>query len=177
MRAIAEPFRVVCADPPWAFRDRLPGRTRGAEKNYAVLSVDELCAFPLPAIADDALLFMWRVASQVEEAYGVVRAWGFEPKTEVVWRKLTRSGKVHFGMGRIVRASHETCIVAKRGRPLIKARNVRSVFEAPVGRHSEKPEGFYDLVESLADGPYLELFARRVRPGWNCIGNELPRER
>jgi hypothetical protein len=84
-------------------------------------------------------------------------------------REVSREG--------IVRASHETCIVAKRGRPLIKARNVRSVFEAPVGRHSEKPEGFYDLVESLADGPYLELFARRVRPGWTCLGNELPRER
>lgn len=170
----ANPFHVVCADPPWSFRDPLPGRTRGAAKNYAVLSVANLCAFALPPIADDALLFLWRVASQVEEAYAVVRAWGFEPKTEIVWRKLTRRGKSHFGMGRIVRASHETCIVAKRGRPRIKVHDVRSLFDASIGRHSEKPERFYDLVEDLADGPYVELFARRLRSGWTCLGNECP---
>ena len=167
------PFRVVCADPPWSFGDKLPGATRGAEKNYQVLSLEEIRAFPRPPVADDALLFLWRVSSQVEEAYSVVRAWGFVPKSEIVWRKLTANGKPHFGMGRIVRASHETCIVAKRGRPEILAKNIRSVFEAPTGRHSEKPEVFYDLVEQLSGGPYLELFARRIRPGWTCLGNEV----
>lgn len=109
----------------------------------------------------------------VEEAYSVVRAWGFVPKSEIVWRKLTPKGRLHFGMGRTVRASHETCIVAKRGRIGVKNRSIRSMFEAPVGRHSAKPESFYDLVEDLVDGPYVELFARRHRPGWTCIGNEL----
>jgi N6-adenosine-specific RNA methylase IME4 len=173
------PYRVVVADPPWSFNDKLPGKSRGAEKNYAVLSIEELRAFPLPDIADDAYLFMWRVASQVEEAYSVVRAWGFEPgfepKTELVWRKLTSTGdKPHFGMGRTLRAAHETCVVATRGRPKPKSHSIRSVFEAPVGRHSQKPEAFFDLVEQLTDGPYVELFARRFRPGWTCLGNELP---
>lgn len=91
----------------------------------------------------------------------------------IVWRKLTKHGKPHFGMGRIVRASHEVCIVATRGKPVPKVLHVRSVFEAPVGRHSEKPEMFYDIVEELFDGPYLELFARRCRPGWTCLGDEV----
>lgn len=165
--------RVLCADPPWSFGDKLPGPSRGAEKNYPVLSVDDICAFPRPELASDALLFLWRVSSQVEEAYRVVRAWGFVPKTEIVWRKTTKNGKRWFGMGRIVRAEHETCIVAKRGRPVIKAKNVRSTFDAEAGRHSAKPECFYDLVEQLSDGPYAEMFARRVRPGWTCVGNEV----
>jgi N6-adenosine-specific RNA methylase IME4 len=167
------PFRVVVADPPWSFGDKLPGASRGAERNYVVMSVADICKFTLPPIADDAYLFLWRVASQVEQAYAVVRAWGFVPKTELVWRKLTSTGLVHFGMGRTLRASHETCIVAARGRPRPKSRSVRTIFDAPVGRHSQKPEVFFDLIEQVADGPYLELFARRIRPRWTCLGNEV----
>lgn len=166
-------FRVLCADPPWSFGDKLPGASRGAEKNYGVLSIDEICAFEIPPMEPDAYLFMWRVSSQVEEAYRVVRAWGFVPKSEIVWQKLTPLGKPWFGMGRHVRASYETAIVAVRGRPKPLSRSIRSTFSAKAGRHSEKPEAFYDLVEQLAGGPYAELFARRQRPGWACFGNEL----
>lgn len=166
--------RVLCADPPWSFGDKLPGASRGAEKNYAVMSIADICRIELPPLAEDAYLFLWRVSSQVEEAYQVVRAWGFVPKSEIVWEKLTANGKPWFGMGRHVRASHETAIVAVRGRPKPKVRNIRSRFAAAAGAHSAKPEAFYDLVEALAEGPYVELFARRQRPGWLCVGNEMP---
>jgi N6-adenosine-specific RNA methylase IME4 len=167
-------FRVLVADCPWAFGDTLPGASRGAEKNYAVLSLDQIRNFPLPPMADDSYLFLWRVASMQEEALSVVRAWGFALKTELVWRKLTTTGKVWFGMGRTVRASHETCLIATRGKPARKTASIRSVFDAPVGKHSAKPEAFFDLVEALAPGPYVELFARRQRKGWICVGNEMP---
>jgi N6-adenosine-specific RNA methylase IME4 len=168
-----EPYRVVCADPAWSFGDKLPGKSRGAEKNYRVMSVDDICNIVLPPIADDALLFLWRVSSQVEEAYRVVRAWGFVPKTEIVWEKLTKNGLPWFGMGRIVRASHETCIVAKRGRSEVLVKNIRSRFSAVVEGHSRKPEIFYTgIVEKLAAGPYVELFSRGSRAGWTCIGDQ-----
>lgn len=168
-------FRTICADPPWLFGDRLPGNSRGAEKNYRVLSVDDICRLELPPLADDCRLFLWRVASQVEEAYRVVRAWGFIPKSEIVWQKLTTSGLPWFGMGRQVRASHETCVIAVRGRPERLSASIRSTFSAPAGRHSEKPECFYtDVVEKLSPGPYVELFARTDRSGWTCIGDQAP---
>jgi N6-adenosine-specific RNA methylase IME4 len=171
-------IRVLLADPPWSFGDKLPGATRGAERNYSVMGVDALCGFPLPALADDALLFMWKVASQPEEAMRVVRAWDFVPKSEIVWVKTARAPlpALAFGMGRYVRGCHEVCVVAARGRGtrLIRNKSVRSVFFAPRGDHSVKPDMFYDLVESLAEGPYCELFARRTRPGWKQYGNELP---
>lgn len=62
------PFRVLTADPPWSFGDKLPGALRGAEKNYSVLTIDGICKFELPMLADDAWLFLWRVSSQVEDA-------------------------------------------------------------------------------------------------------------
>jgi N6-adenosine-specific RNA methylase IME4 len=166
--------RVLCADPPWSFGDKLPGDSRGAEKNYAVMSVEDICKLALPPLAADAYLFLWRVSSQVEEAYRVVRAWGFVPKSEIVWEKLTKNGLPWFGMGRHVRASHETAVLAVRGKPKPRVRNIRSRFSAKAGDHSQKPEEFYDLVEQLCDGPYVELFARRQRLGWTCLGNQMP---
>jgi N6-adenosine-specific RNA methylase IME4 len=169
------PFHVLCADPPWQFGDKLPGPSRGAEKNYKCLSLAELKAFELPPLAPDAILLLWRVSAMQEEALSVCRAWGFVPKSEIVWRKRTLTNKRHFGMGRYVRAEHETCLIASKGRGniLVKLRNVRSVFSAPTGRHSEKPEAFYTLVESWLEGPYAELFARQERKGWLCLGDEL----
>lgn len=167
------PFAVLCADPPWKFGDKLPGPGRGAEKHYATLTVAEIQAFPLPDLLPDATLFLWRVASMPQEALDVVHAWGFTPKTEIVWLKRTVSGKRWFGMGRIVRAEHETCLIATRGRAQTLNHSMRSTFEAVAGRHSAKPELFYDLVEQLRAGPYCELFARRQRPCWTCLGDEV----
>ena len=167
-------FRVVLADPPWLFGDRLPGPGRGAEKHYGCLTVPELCAFPLPPLADDCTLFLWRVASMQYEALEVMQAWGFNLKTEIVWLKQTKNGKRHFGMGRTVRAEHETCLVGTRGRPVTLAKNIRSTFEAVVAEHSAKPDAFYAIVEALRDGPYVELFARRRRVGWTSLGNQVP---
>ncbi len=168
-------FRVLVADPPWRFGDPLPGNGRGAVKHYGCLDVESLCAFQLPPIADDAVLLLWRVSAMPEEALRVCRAWGFTPKAEIVWIKKTSTGGRHFGMGRYVRAEHETCIIGSRGRGsrVVRLHNIRSTFEASVGRHSEKPDEFYALVEKWLDGPYVELFARRQRRGWHCMGDEL----
>lgn len=176
------PFRVVVADPAWRFDDKLPGPGRGAEKHYATMSVDEICRLVLPPLHDDCHLFLWRVAAMVEEAYDVARAWGFTPKSEIVWRKLTVNGKRWFGMGNHVRMEHETAIIATRGRPKVVDRTTRSVFDAdepslfsaPAGEHSAKPDEFYAIVERLCAGPRVELFARRERPGWTCLGDQVP---
>jgi site-specific DNA-methyltransferase (adenine-specific) len=142
-------------------------------KNYRTMSVAEICAFKLPLLADDCRLFLWRVASMQEEALAVMRAWGFTLKAEMVWLKRTTNGKMHFGMGRTVRAAHEVCLIGVRGKPKVLSHSVRSVFSAPVGRHSEKPDEFFRRVEELSPGPYVELFARRQRIGWDALGDEL----
>lgn len=81
---------VLVADPPWRFGDSLPGPKRGAASHYGTLTTAEICAFPLPPLERDAVLFLWRVATQVREANAVMRAWGFEPTGgELKWVKLT----------------------------------------------------------------------------------------
>lgn len=169
-------FQVLVSDPPWSPDDSLPGKGRGAVKHYKCMTVDDICAMPLPLLDTNAVLFLWRLSSMQREAFRVIDAWGFRDHSEIVWRKLTSTGtKEHFGMGRIVRGAHETCLICVRGKtPKVLNRSTRSVFSAPVGRHSEKPSAFYSLVEQLLPGPYIETFARRHRPGWTCFGDQLP---
>jgi N6-adenosine-specific RNA methylase IME4 len=82
-------FRTIVADPPWKFGDKLPGPARGAVKHYKVMTTAQIAAFPLPPLTEDARLFLWRVSSMPEDALTVCRAWGFEPKSEIVWVKVT----------------------------------------------------------------------------------------
>ena len=174
------PAAVLVADPPWAFGDSLPGASRGAAKNYATLSMRALTEFPLPPLARDCHLFLWHPASFQVEAVDLAIEWGFKPKAQLIWQKLTRSGKPWFGMGRIVRNSHETCMIATRGKPTVLRKDVRSTFSANVpvdaeGKtiHSAKPNEFYEIVEALCSGPLVELFARKYRVRWYQYGNEL----
>lgn len=185
---MTETFKLVVADPPWAFGDKLPGKSRGAAKNYSTMKFDQICRYLRDAalgdkIADDAVLLLWRVSAMPTEALAVCTAWGFTPKSEMVWVKQTSRGSprdavddpLHFGMGRYVRGSHETCLIATRGKVagLVKNHSTRSVFFAPVGKHSAKPGEFYRIAEKLFEGPRLELFARKRRDGWEQIGDEL----
>src|SRR5262245_7142273 len=111
---------TLIADPPWPFSDRLPpvkstSRARGAKGTYkSTMSVREIMDYPLPPLADDCRLFLWRVASMQEEALDVLWAWGFQLKSEIVWVKERPSGNLAFGMGRTVRGAHETCLIAVR---------------------------------------------------------------
>lgn len=172
------PARVLLADPAWSFQDALPGRKRGAVKNYQCMTLEQVKTFPLPPLADDCVLFLWRVASMQRAALEVMEAWGFgEPKSEIVWEKTTKNGKKHFGMGRYFRNTHEVCLIGVRGRYRKPLSSVRSSFEAPVTGHSSKPLVFYDIIESMYEGPYVELFARRHRLGWYSIGNQLRKGR
>ena len=171
--------RVLVADPPWQFNDKLPGPKRGAAKHYPTLDRDRIRDYPIPRMADDAWLFLWRVSAMQEEALEVMRAWGFVPKAELVWVKTTGRdaiGKVlAFGMGHYVRGAHETCLIGTRGSVKPSTRSQRSVFLAPRREHSEKPDAFYDIVREMTmrQTPRVELFARRERRGFYTFGDEL----
>lgn len=170
---MATKFQTVVVDAPWPIKDRLPWG--GAASHYGLMTVQDILEYVKTfdnRLAPDCRLFMWRLASMPMEALDIVTHWGFKPKTEIVWIKQTTQGNRWFGMGRTVRAEHETCIIATRGRPAVLNHSVRSTFSAKVWRHSSKPDAFYQIVESLSPGPYLELFSRQDRPGWTCVGDE-----
>ena len=144
-------------------------------------------------VADDAFLWLWVTNPFLLDGSGasVCRAWGFEPKQLVTWVKgrlkidmvtgadgglyHDPSLVLHIGMGRMTRGATEHMILATRGKPtrLVKDKGVPNVFVAPKGRHSKKPEEGYRTVERMCPGPYLELFARSRRCGWEAWGNEV----
>lgn len=167
---------VLVADPPWLFSDPLPGDGRGAVKHYPCMTIRELERMAIPDCGPDAVLFLWRVASMPREALRLCDAWGFEPKSEIVWRKMTRGAQwlEFFGMGRYVRQAHEVCLIATRGHAHPECHSIRSIFSARVRAHSQKPEAFYSIVDCLyPSSPKIELFARTIRPGWVQHGNQL----
>lgn len=78
------------------------------------------------------------------------------------------------GLGGTYCNTSEFILFARRGNLPARRRVDTSWWRWPRGRHSQKPEAFQDIVESVSPGPYLELFARRARPGWTVWGNEAP---
>ena len=173
-------YRTIVADPPWRYRTSsgLTTRTRGdgsfapeAARNYPTMTVTEVAALPVREWVDDnAHLYLWITNPLIFEARPIVEAWGFEYVTLLTWRKLGT-----LGMGYYFRGDTEHVVFAIRGAaPIPPAKRERSWFAAANTGHSRKPDLFYELVERVSPGPYLELFARRRRYGWDVWGNEAP---
>lgn len=162
-------YNVVYADPPWRY-EHVKTENRAIENQYPTMALKDICNLPVSELcADDVVLFMWATSPKLEEAMQVVKAWGFTYRTCAVWVK----DKI--GMGYYFRQKHELLLVATRGNLPVPEPGDRlsSVIEAPRGRHSEKPDTFYEIIEQLYPNyPKIELFSRNVRTGWQGWGNE-----
>jgi N6-adenosine-specific RNA methylase IME4 len=166
-------FPLICADPPWHFEvyNNESGSARAAEMHYPCMRSEDICAMPVCELAcDDAVLFLWTTGPHLEEALGVVKAWGFRYATNICWVKD------QIGLGYYVRNQHETLLVATRGDMPAPPPPQRppSVISAPRREHSRKPDEAYEWIERMyPDLPKIELFARGVgRLGWSAWGNE-----
>lgn len=171
-------YRLIYGDPPWQYRDKAAAGQRGAGYKYPLMTIADIKALPIAAIADPSgcLLALWWVPPMPQEALDVVKAWGFSLRTMqgFTWHKTTKHGKDHFGMGNWTRANAECCLFATMGKVKRASAGVRSLIVSPVGRHSEKPPEARDrLVTLLGDVPRVELFARAPTPGWDVWGNEV----
>lgn len=171
-------YRTIVADPPWDYgadAARQPQWNTGAEgvtrrpMPYRALSIDAIEALPVYDYADrDARLFLWTTNRFLHAAFHVIPAWGFEYRQTLVWHKT--HGPSPWG-GSVAPNHAEFLLVAVHGQPE-GGRLASSVIAAPRQSHSVKPEAFLDLIEQISVGPYLELFARRQRLGWDTWGNE-----
>lgn len=176
-------FGAILADPPWSFRVWSgKGTARSAENHYLTMTMRQIARLPVEELASsDCVLFMWACWPSLIDAIDIVKAWGFEYKTCAFhWTKahagqiemFRDDGDAQVGMGYWTRANSEPCLLAVRGKPKRLNADVRQGIIEPRRQHSRKPDCVHERIERLVAGPYLELFARKSRPGWTAWGNE-----
>jgi N6-adenosine-specific RNA methylase IME4 len=164
------PFSVVLADPPWAYVAHTTDPSRRIENHYATLDYRVIAQLPVPGVlARSAALFLWSPLCKVAEAISVLEAWGFRYKSQWAWVKPSIT------MGYYGRNRHEVVLIGTRGSGMARrGYQASSVFYAPRGAHSEKPEEVHLRLEAMyPDLTKLELFARRHRPGWTVWGDAV----
>jgi N6-adenosine-specific RNA methylase IME4 len=172
-------YKTLVADPPWpgiGTRIGIGGRRRRVTLlPYSLMDLEAIADLPVRQLADDdAHLFLWCTRRGFREGWAawVARAWGFEPIGEIIW------GLRNPGMGTVLGNDHEPVLVARRGDIKFNGDTRmggvhfwRQLYD--IGKvHSAKPEGFLDFVEQISPGPYVELFARRHRMGWDVWGDQ-----
>lgn len=190
-------YRTIVADPPWQYGKfngfssghsttsaaaiRAGGRLElsgePTDLPYVAMSIEEISSLPVSEIADDnAHLYLWTTQRYLFRAPEIVRAWGFEVSCTLTWCKPAFGG----ALGWAFVPTSEFVIFARRGRlePLTRWRSTWFQAPRPYKKggggpiHSAKPEAFLDIVEAVSPGPYVELFARRARFGWDYWGDE-----
>lgn len=162
-------YNVIYADPPWRFHTYSEaGMDRSAENHYPCMALEDIKALDVPA-ADDAVLYLWATVPMLPEALEVMKAWGFTYKSQIAW------AKDRIGTGYWARNKHEILLIGTKGKIPAPAMGTQtaSIIEAPLGRHSQKPAIFAEIIEAhWPTVPKLEMFSRSPRPGWTAIGNE-----
>jgi N6-adenosine-specific RNA methylase IME4 len=172
------PFSTILADPPWRFQNRTGKMAPEHQRllRYPTMSLEEIVELPVARVsAAQAHLYLWVPNALLAEGLEVMRRWGFEYKTNLVWYKIRKDGGPDGrGVGFYFRNVTELVLFGTRGqmRTLAPGRRQVNLLSSMKREHSRKPDEFYDLIESCSPGPYLELFARHKRPGWVQWGNE-----
>ena len=170
-------YGVIYADPPWSFKTYSEkGKDRSPEKHYPVLSIADIIRLPVDRIAkDNAVLLMWVVDPLLDQAFKVIDAWGFKYKTVgFTWAKSNKTKPGFFtGLGYWTRGNPEMCLLATKGKPKRLSKSVPQLVIDQRREHSKKPDIMYKHIENLLEGPYIELFARQQKDGWDNYGNEV----
>lgn len=172
-------FGTVLADPPWRFTNRT-GKVAPEHRRlsrYGTMTVEEICALPVAELlAPVAHGYLWVPNALLPEGIAVLRAWGFEYKTNIVWHKVRKDGGSDGrGVGFYFRNVTELVLFGVRGRnarTLAPGRRQVNLIATRKREHSRKPDEIFPIIEACSPGPRLELFARGTRPGWTVWGDQ-----
>lgn len=164
-------YKTILVDPPWNIK--LRGKYNNRKKQsqvmpYQTMTVEEIKALNVDSIADVAChLWLWTTNQTLPDGFDVMKSWGFKYLSPITWVKPQ-------GLGNYFQNRTQTILFGYKEKcyfPL--GRYKPTVLYANIGRHSEKPSAFHDLIESISPEPRIELFARAKRMGWDVWGNEV----
>lgn len=172
-------FATILADPPWRFQNRT-GKMAPEHRRlsrYGTMDLDEIKALPVADVADNpAHLYLWVPNALLPDGLAVMKAWGFDYKSNLVWHKIRKDGGSDGrGVGFYFRNVTELCLFGIRGknaRTLAPGRRQVNLVGTRKREHSRKPDEFYDVMEACSPAKRLEVFARGTRRGWISWGNE-----
>jgi N6-adenosine-specific RNA methylase IME4 len=172
-------YSTILADPPWQFQNRT-GKVAPEHRRlsrYETLTFEQIITLPVVEItAEMAHLYLWIPNALLPQGLEVMKAWGFTYKSNIVWHKIRKDGGSDGrGVGFYFRNVTELILFGVKGknaRTLAPGRSQVNYLASRKREHSRKPDEQYPLIESCSPGPYLELFARGVRAGWDCWGNQ-----
>ena len=175
----ARKYNVIVMDPPWPYTSRRMmqdngKKAAGIDDEYSIMSIADMANLPMQNIcADNCLLYMWVTGPKLQEAFKLIDAWGFKYSTVAyVWNKRVPNP------GFYSMSQCEYVLVAKKGRAPERKQgvNTRQYYEETRTVHSRKPEAIQDMIDvqfDMTNVKKVEIFARRYRKGWDCVGNEL----
>lgn len=173
-------YKIIYADPAWKYNDKLgtnSAKMGGYDKYYKGMEIEDICNLPVDEIsAKDCILFLWATMPKLQEAFKVIKAWGFKHKTTAfTWIKLNPKAETIFkGVGRWVQGNAELVLLATKGKPKRISMSISQIVMAKRGRHSVKPDEVRDrIIQLMGKLPRIELFARKRVTGWDAWGNEV----
>lgn len=182
-------YQTIYADPPWKTKAGralngykmhegkqlfVPESNKSRELAYSSLSVEQICQMRPPA-ADNAHLYLWVTNQYLLQSSEIIKVWGFNYSTTLVWAKNALGG----GLGGNYKITTEFLLFCTKGTLKAKEQHIGTWFNEKRAYvnghpcHSKKPEFFANLIEKVSPGPYLEMFARQPRDGWDVFGNEV----
>ena len=172
-------YRTIYADPPWQFQNRT-GKVAPEHKRlrrYETMTLDEIKSLPVQETADEkSHLYLWVPNALLPEGLEVMKAWGFDYKTNIIWEKVRGDGQPDGrGVGFYFRNVTEILLFGIHGsnnRTLQPGRSQVNILRTMKREHSRKPDEIIPIIEGCSPGPYLELFARGNRPGWDMWGDQ-----
>lgn len=172
-------YRTIYADPPWQFQNRT-GKVAPEHKRltrYDTLKLEDIMKLPVTETADEKChLYLWVPNALLPAGLEVMKAWGFEYKTNIIWEKIRKDGMPDGrGVGFYFRNVTEILLFGVKGdknRTLDAGRSQVNLIRAMKREHSRKPDEIVSLIESCSPAPFLELFARGDRKGWDMWGNQ-----
>lgn len=172
-------YGTILADPPWRFMNRT-GKMAPEHKRlsrYATMTLQEIQELPVAQLAlPQSHLYLWIPNALIHDGLATMERWGFTYKSMVIWHKIRKDGGPDGrGVGFYFRNVTEVVLFGIRGglRTLPPGRRQVNFVATRKREHSRKPEEMYDIIETCSPGPYLELFARHAREGWQPWGDEV----
>jgi N6-adenosine-specific RNA methylase IME4 len=167
-------YNIIYADPPWNVLRGCDYNSNGKSKPlpYPTMDLEEIKNLPIKDISkDNCKLFIWTINKYLPHVFDVIKRWGFNYSTTLIWNKKPRG----IGLGGTFTTNAEYLIFACKGKQNAKIKYDRCWWELPRSYHSKKPDFFRNLIAETYDAKEekIELFARQKTDGWDSWGNEV----